>query len=184
MFTFLFKLFGWKLIMDCPKDLKKGLFVVCPHASWTDFLVGLGTRAATGFEIGYLGKEELFKPPFGWIFHALGGKPVVRSHSTNLVQSVAETFNKYDDIKVAMAPEGTRKNTDKLKTGFYYMAHTANVPLVLVGFDYPRKTVFISEPKNLSGDFKKDMQEILLPFYKNIQGVQKDWMKNYENDIF
>ncbi len=170
--------------MDCPKDLKKGLFVVCPHASTIDFLIGLGARSASGLKIGFLGKEELFKPPFGWIFYALNGKPVVRTHSTNLVQSVADTFNKYEEIRIAMAPEGTRKNVDKLKTGFYYMAHTANVPLVLVGFDYPRKTVFMSEPKPLSGDFKKDMKEILLPFFNKIQGVKKDWMKNYENDIF
>lgn len=184
MFAFLYKLFGWKIVMDCPNDLKKGLFVVCPHATWLDFLVGLGARASIKLKIGYLGKEELFKPPFGWIFYALGGKPVVRSHSTNLVQNVADTFNKYDELRIAMAPEGTRKNVEKLKTGFYYMAYTANVPLILVGFDYPRKTVFISEPKKLSGDFQKDMKEIMLPFYKNIQGVQKDWIKNYEKGIF
>jgi 1-acyl-sn-glycerol-3-phosphate acyltransferase len=184
MFSFFFKLFGWKLEMNCPKDLKKGLFVVCPHASWIDFLIGLGARASMELKIGYLGKEELFKPPFGWIFYALGGKPVVRTQSSNQVQDVAETLKKYDDIRVAMAPEGTRKNVGKLRTGFYYMAHLANVPLVLVGFDYPRKTVFVSEPKPLTGDFKKDMQEIMLPFYKNIQGVQKDWMKNYEKGVF
>lgn len=180
MFRFLFHLFGWKIVGKIDHQVKKCLFVVCPHATWIDFFVGLGARAALRTEIGYLGKEELFKPPFGWIFYALGGKPVKRSQSTNLVQSVAETFNNYDEIKVAMAPEGTRKNVSKLKTGFYYMAFTAKVPLILVGFEYPTKSVVISEPKYLTGDFKADMQNIMVPFYKNIQGFQKDWIKKYE----
>lgn len=157
---------------------------MCPHATWKDFFIGLGARAAIGAKIGYLGKEELFKPPFGWIFYALDGKPVKRSQSTNLVQSVAETFNSYDVIRVAMAPEGTRQNVSKLKTGFYYMAYTAKVPLILVGFEYPTKSVVLSEPKYLTGDFEEDMQEIMVPFFKNIEGVQKDWITNYEKGIF
>jgi 1-acyl-sn-glycerol-3-phosphate acyltransferase len=39
-----------------------------PHASWVDFPVGLGARAVIGKKIVYLGKAELFKPPFGWLF--------------------------------------------------------------------------------------------------------------------
>ncbi|WP_337044845.1 1-acyl-sn-glycerol-3-phosphate acyltransferase [Emticicia sp. 17c] len=182
--VFFFRLAGWKTVKNLPPDLKKGIFAVAPHATWFDFLIGVGARSDLGLRIGYLGKAELFKPPFGWLFKALGGTPVIRSHSTNFVQQVAETFNKHDSLLVAIAPEGTRKNVERLKTGFYYMAHTAGVPIIRVGFDYPRKTVFVEEPFYTTGDFEADMKKYFLPFYQQIQGAKKDWLENYEKGKF
>ncbi|PLK42998.1 1-acyl-sn-glycerol-3-phosphate acyltransferase [Emticicia sp. TH156] len=179
-----FRLAGWKTVHNLPNDLKKGIFAVAPHATWLDFLIGVGARADLGISIGYLGKAELFKPPHGWLFKALGGTPVVRSRSTNFVQQVAATFNKHTSLLVAIAPEGTRKNVKKLKTGFYYMAHTAGVPIIMVGFDYPRKTVFIEKPFYTSGDFEADMKAFFVPFFKQIEGEKKDWIDNYEKGIF
>lgn len=184
LFKALFRLAGWKTVDNLPVDLKKGLFVVGPHATWFDFLVGVGTRADLGKTIVYLGKAELFRPPFGFIFTALGGTPVVRSRSTNFVQQVADTFNKHETLLVAIAPEGTRKNVARLKTGFYYMAHTAQVPIIMVGFDYPRKTVFVDKPFYTSGDFEADMNTYFIPFFENIQGEKKDWLTNYKRGIF
>lgn len=184
LYKALFRLAGWKSVNNVPSDLKKAMFAVAPHAIWPDFLVGVGARADIGLKIGYLGKAELFRPPFGWIFKALGGTPVIRSHSTNFVQQVAETFDRHDELIVAIAPEGTRKNVARLKTGFYYMAHTAKVPIVMVGFDYPRKTVFLEKPFYTTGDFEADMQKYFVPFFKSIQGTHKDWIANYEKGEF
>ena len=184
LYKFLFRLAGWKTISKLPADLKKGLFAVAPHATWQDFMLGVGTRSDLGLWIGYLGKAELFKPPLGWLFRALGGTPVIRTHSTNFVEQVAETFNNHEELLVAIAPEGTRKNVKKLKTGFYYMAYTAKVPIIMVGFDYPRKTIFVEEPFYPSGDFEADMKKYFLPFYKGIQGIKKDWFRNYEEGKF
>jgi 1-acyl-sn-glycerol-3-phosphate acyltransferase len=180
----IFRLAGWKTIDKLPPDLRKGIFAVAPHATWYDFLVGVGARSDLGKSIKYLGKAELFRPPFGWLFRALGGTPVVRTHSTNFVQQVAETFNRHEKLLVAIAPEGTRKNVKRLKTGFYYMAHAAKVPIIMVGFDYPRKTVFVEEPFYTSGDFEADMRKYFIPFFKQIEGEKKDWLANYEKGDF
>lgn len=182
IFKTAFKLSGWKVIN--PPNVPKALFVVAPHSKTSDFFLGLCTRPTVNLNIGYLGKAELFKPPFGWIFRALGGTPVYRSKSTNFVQQVAETFKNHEKLLVAIAPEGTRKNVSQLKTGFYYMAHTANVPIVMSGFDYPRKSVIFAEPFMTSGDFEADMKKYFIPFFKTIQGFQKDWIKNYEQGKF
>lgn len=182
IFKISFRLFGWKVIN--PPNVPKGLFVVAPHNKTSDFFLGLCTRPTVNLNIGYLGKAELFKPPFGWIFRALGGTPVYRSKSTNFVQQVAETFKNHEKLLVAIAPEGTRKNVGQLKTGFYYMAHTANVPIIMSGFDYPRKSVIFAEPFMTSGDFEADMKKYFIPFFKTIQGFQKDWIKNYEQGKF
>ncbi len=176
------KIWGWKAI-NIPK-VKKGLFVVAPHNYTSDFILGICIRPIIGLKINYLGKSELFKPPFGWFFRALGGTPVYRTERTNFVQQVAETFNNHDELLVAMSPEGTRKNVSKLRTGFYYMAHTAKVPIIMTGFDYPRKLVVIADPFMTSGDFEADMKKYFLPFFNTIGGFKKDWMKNYSEGKF
>ncbi|MFT7434435.1 MAG: 1-acyl-sn-glycerol-3-phosphate acyltransferase, partial [Psychromonas sp.] len=76
---FLFNIAGWKLVGSIPQDLKKGVLAVCPHHKWQDFILGVAVRGEMGRKIGYLGKAELFKPPFGWLFRWLGGTPVIRN---------------------------------------------------------------------------------------------------------
>lgn len=180
----IFKLLGWKVVGALPITVKKAVFAVCPHATWKDFPLGIATRATMKLKIGYLGKAELFKPPFGFIFKALGGIPVVRTENRNMVDSQVDAIKKSDDRLFALAPEGTRKNVGKLRTGFYYMAFKAEIPIIMVGFDFPRKLIVIAEPFMPSGDFKTDMQQKFVPFFRTIEGVQKDWMTNYENGIF
>lgn len=174
----LYKLAGWKTVGDIPRHLPKAIWVVAPHASWKDFLLGIGVRAYIKIDIMYLGKAELFKPPFGWIFYALNGQPVNRSERTHLVDTVADLFHSKERLHIALAPEGTRKNVSELKTGFYYIALKANIPLVLVGFDYPRKVVEFSKPFYLSGDFEQD-KVVIAQFFNTIQGEKKDWLKRY-----
>ncbi len=179
-----FKLAGWKVINNLSPDIKKALFVVGPHNRTADFIIGICVRPVLNLNINYLGKEELFRPPFGWLFRYLGGTPVYRTKSTNFVQQVAETFNNHENLLVAMAPEGTRKNISKLRTGFYYMAHAAKIPLIMVGFDYPRKLVVIADPFMTSGNFEQDMLKHYIPFFETIGGFKKGWMKNYKEGKF
>ncbi len=184
IFRFFFKLSGWKVTGAVPADLKKAVIAVCPHTKWQDFFVGIGARATMRRKIGYLGKEELFRPPFGFLFRWLGGTPVYRKTSLNMVESYAAAIKGADDMLFSLAPEGTRGNVQKLKTGFYYMAIGGQIPIIPVGFDYEKKEVVINEPFIPSGDFKKDMIEKFIPFFKTISNTKKDWIKNYENGNF
>ncbi|GAB3951494.1 lysophospholipid acyltransferase family protein [Spirosoma harenae] len=174
----LFKLAGWRLIGDVP-NIPKAIWVVAPHTTNWDFFVGLGTRAAIGVWIQYLAKSSLFTWYSGWLFRALGGKPVYRDKSHNLVDAIVAVFNENSRLHICIAPEGTRSNVSKLKTGFYYIALKANVPLILVGFDWPRKSAILSKPLYVTGDYQRDM----IPFYEffsTIQGQKKDWLKQWE----
>jgi len=180
----LFYLFGWKIVGEIPTDLKKGVIAVCPHSKWQDFPIGIMSRGAMRRKIGYLGKAELFNGPFGFFFKWLGGTPVYRSKNNNMVEAYAESIKKADDMLFGIAPEGTRKNVSKLRTGFYYMAVGGQIPVIPVGFDFKKKEVIISKPFMPSGDFKKDMQEYFVPFFRTIYNCNKDWLKNYEQGIF
>ncbi len=181
MFNYLckivFKLLGWKVIGTLPKTLNKAIFIVAPHYTWFDFFIGLGSRATLGIAIGYLGKKELFDNKlFGWFFYGTGGHPVDRFSKNGVVGSVTELFESKKELFIAMAPEGTRKNVEKLRTGFYYIALEAKVPLIFVGFEFPTKTVIFNEiPFYVTGNWEMDLKEIKA-YFKTIKGKQKSWL--------
>ncbi|PRY34716.1 acyltransferase-like protein [Spirosoma oryzae] len=174
----LFRLWGWRIQGPVP-TVPKAIWVVAPHTTNWDFPIGLGIRPTIGIWIQYLAKSSLFTWYSGWLFRLLGGKPVYRDKSTNLVDATVRVFNESDRLHICITPEGTRANVDKLKTGFYYIALKANVPLILVGFDWPRKLVLLSEPLYVTGDYQRDM----LPFYQffaQVHGKKKDWLLRWE----
>ena len=164
-----FRLMGWKIAGEIDKNIKKCILMVVPHTSWHDFYLGIFTRGITGIPMHYIGKKELFKFPFGWYFKWMGGKPLDRSGNLNKVDSIAMTFEKYDELRLAIAPEGTRKQVNELKTGFYYIALKANVPIIPVAFDFGNKVVRIGKPFIPTGNYEQDLK-IILPHFKDIKG--------------
>jgi 1-acyl-sn-glycerol-3-phosphate acyltransferase len=151
---------GWKLNGEIPSGLKKMILLVGPHTSWKDILLGLATRSKLKiYKAKFLGKKELFDGPFGWFFRWLGGVPVDRKSKHGMVEQVVDMFNKSEEFKLGLSPEGTRKKVDKLRTGFYNIAKQANVPIVMVGFDFSKKEVVLGDAfytsNNEEGDFKK-----------------------------
>ena len=152
-----FKLMGWKIEGVFP-DLNKMIVAVVPHTKNFDFIVGILTRAAINEKINYVGKKELFNPITGWFFKALGGAPINRGAKENTVQAIVKIFKSRSFFRLAIAPEGTRKTVKQWKTGFYYIAREANVPILLVKFDYPQKKVFFLDLFYPTDDKKKDFE--------------------------
>lgn len=166
---FLFTVFGWKLENNFPKNLKKYVVIAAPHTSWIDFPIAILTRMATGTMIHFIGKRSLFKWPFGFFFRALGGTPVNRTKSNNLVDAVITVFNEKDEFRLGLSPEGTRKKVYKWKTGFYYIAKGANVPIVMATLDFENKCVKFSEPYYTTENKDKDFK-VFHNFFKGIKG--------------
>ncbi len=170
IYLFFFKLFGWKVKGSFPADLKKYVVAVAPHTSSWDFPIGLAARSILRIPSArFLGKSQLFKPPFGWLFRALGGYPVERSTSHDMVDQVVKIFNDHDQFILALAPEGTRKKVEKFKTGFYYIAKKADIPIIPVGFDFEKKEVIVGQPFYPSHDVEADF-ESLYSFYRKVKG--------------
>ena len=166
----IFKIIGWKTTGKMPTDIKKFVIAVAPHTSNWDFLIGVAARSILRIQKAqFLGKSQLFRPPFGWFFRILGGHPVERSSSQDMVEQVVKIFNRHDKFILAMAPEGTRKKVEKLRTGFYYIAKGAHIPIVPVGFDFHKKEVVVSQPLYPTDNMDNDMEKIL-SFYRTIRG--------------
>lgn len=160
IFRFIFKVFGWRIIGDVPRMLKKYVIIAAPHTTNWDFIIGLMTRFSLGFKSKFLGKKSLFKKPFGWFFKWLGGVPVDRSQRENLVDQVIKLFNDREEFVLALAPEGSRKNPGVWKTGFYFIAKGANVPIVRVKIDIAHKSVEFFEPFWPTGTIEVDLPVI------------------------
>jgi hypothetical protein len=86
-----------------------------------------------------------------------------------LVDQVADILSKHSDMMIAISPEGTRKKVDRLRTGFYYIAKKAGVPIVMVGFDFLNRRVLVSDALHTTDDPKADFDRILA-FFTPIQG--------------
>lgn len=178
LFDFLFKVCGWSLKGEYLVHIKKSIIIVAPHASWIDFPVGLGARSMMKIPIYFWGKKELFDGIFGWMFRWLGGYSVDRKNKSNLVDSIVDIYNHKESFIAVLAPEGTRKDVNELRTGFYYIATKANIPIIMIGFDFINKVIKVSEPFYPSGDFSVDKM-IIAEYFSKIPGVQKTWIKNY-----
>ncbi len=154
-----FHLMGWKIEGEFP-FLKKFIIAVYPHTQNMDFVIGVLTRSVLNEKISYVGKQELFNPLTGWFFRALGGTPVNRNSNENKVSALAKIFNEKDAFRMAIAPEGTRKKVDQWKTGFYYIALEAEIPVLLVHFNYPHKKVSFLRLFYPTGDIYNDIKEM------------------------
>ncbi len=167
------RLLGWKENITVPY-YDKCVICAAPHTSNWDLLIGELFYAAMGQKASFMMKKEWFFFPLGLFFKAIGGIPVDRQRKTSLVDQMADRFARSTRFHLAITPEGTRKPNPEWKKGFYYIALKAQVPIVLIGIDYPSRTIVATRSLVPTGDIEKDMKEIKHHF-KQFKG------KNPEN---
>ena len=165
---------GWKIKGDFDQSIKKSVVIVAPHTSYVDFIICSFTRRILKTEINFVGKKELFTWPFGWYFRWMGGAPLDRTKGQNKVEAIANIFKNREEFRLALAPEGTRKKVVDWKTGYYYIARKANVPIIPVSLDYPSKTITIGKEFYTTGEIDFD-QPKLKEFFKGCVGKVPEW---------
>ena len=161
---------GWKVTgFSDFESVKKAVIIAVPHTSWHDFYIGVLLRSVIGLKANFVGKKELFTFPFGWIFRALGGAPVIRKTNENQVEAIARLFNEHEVFRMTMAPEGTRKKVEEWRTGFYYIAKAANVPIIMFTLDFENKENRFSEPFYPTDDKEADFK-FMRKFFEGVKG--------------
>lgn len=166
------KLLGWTVKADYP-DTEKYVLIVAPHTSNWDFVVGLLANWALELHVRYIGKHTLFFWPWGWIFRLLGGVPVRRGRSADMIRQITRMFEDSDRLVFALAPEGTRSKTDHWKTGFYYIAKAAHVPIVMGYLDFGHKQAGLGGAFYPGGDIEADLRRIR-EFYRDRPGKRPE----------
>ncbi len=168
------KLTGWKVQGSLPPNCSKSVFIAAPHTSNWDLPYTLMVAFSLRLHIYWMGKEQIFKPPFRGVMMWLGGIPVNREKSSNLVAASVEAIQQADGpLQLVVPPEGTRSNTRYWKTGFYYIAVGAQVPIVMSYMDYEKKISGLGPVFQPSGDIDADMVRIKA-FYAPFKGKNAD----------
>ena len=162
---------GWRIAGDMP-NIPKLVAIAAPHSSNWDavwaFLFKIGWR----LEIRFIGKREAFVWPLGPLLRSFGGIPIDRGHADNVVKEMAQQFATHDKLWFALAPEGTRKQVKKWKSGFWRIAREAGVPILPAYFHYPEKTIGFGPLIYPTDDLAADMAKIR-EFYKPWQGKNR-----------
>ena len=167
-----FKVLGWKIVGNTTmsKDIiKKAVVIAAPHTSWHDFYIAILMRRIIGVKSNFVAKKELFIWPLSYYFKAIGGAPLDRRPGQNKVEAIAKLFEGKDEFRLALSPEGTRKKVEEWKTGFYYIAKKANVPIIMFTFDFENKQNKIAEPFYPTDDMEADFR-YMKSFFEGIKG--------------
>ena len=169
------KFLGFKAVGEIPTEAKF-ITLAVPHTTNWDLPNMLFYCFSTDQRISFMMKASVFRWPFGGFFRAMGGIPIDRSKKNDTVAQMVKAFEESDYLNVVIPPEGTRGRRDYWKTGFYYIALEANIPIVLGFLDYARKEVGYGPVLHPTGDIEKDFEKIAA-YYKE-RGVQGKYPKN------
>lgn len=167
--VFVLKVFKWNAVAAIPLP-PRCIIIGAPHTSNFDLILGLLLMGAQQVRFNWVGKKEAFWWPLGLLFRKLGGIPLDRKKSKKFVDQIIQLFNEREMLRVAIAPEGTRRKTSHWRTGFYYMAHGAGVPIVMAFIDKKTRVVGWSTLIHTTGDIQADF-EIIRRFYLDKHGI-------------
>lgn len=158
--TFL-KLAGWQIVGSLP-NIPQAVVLAVPHTSNIDGVYAIPTLLALDLDIKIMGKHSLFKIPVLASFLRWAGIiPINRNKKGSVLQASIDKFKTGQPLYLGLAPEGTRKYTPEWKTGFYYLALGANVPIIPVAMDYKTKEIRFMQPIHPTGDLNTDLPKIL-----------------------
>lgn len=176
---FILKLMGWRVKGEKPKH-KKFVFLAAPHTSNWDFPIGRLSNSKLDINLKVLMKKSWFFFPMGLIMRSLGAIPIDRTKSGTVMDYVVELFNKNEEFVFAITPEGTRSYVDYWKTGFYYIALKANVPIVCGYLDYRKKETGIGPTIHPTGNAEEDFEKIM-SFYRTITAKHPEQFNHHPN---
>jgi len=158
---------GWKAVDLREDKVERYVMALAPHTSNWDFFYIYIISQSLSIRGQWLGKHSLFKGPMGPIMRWMGGIPVVRTRSSNLVDQCIKAYNDDPRLMLAITPEGTRSRVDRWKTGFYNIAMGANVRIALAYLDYQKKEGGIGAMFTPTGNIDEDLPRIR-EFYREI----------------
>lgn len=155
-----FKVLGWRQIGSVPTE-NKYLFVAVPHTSNWDFVYGWMAIRALELNVTIFVKDVFFVWPIIYFCRFFGLSPVNRDERTNFVDSIATKFDEADQLAALITPEGTRKFNPNLKSGYYYLAKKASIPIVVAGPNYAKKTFTLQPARAPLPTFEEDAEQII-----------------------
>ena len=169
---FLMKISGWKTTGKLPED-QRVVLVAGPHTSNWDFVLAMSLILSLDVRIHWVGKHSIFKKGFRRLLKKMGGIPVNRINPEALKGEIQNITNKYKGFAIAIAPEGTRKKVERLKSGFLRIANETNSKIMMVGVDFSNKTIVFGDLFTPSGNKDKDLR-FIKDYFDNFTGKRPE----------
>ncbi|PJF22312.1 MAG: acyltransferase [Phototrophicales bacterium] len=175
-----FRLAGWRLEGEIPNEPKL-VIIAAPHTSnWDGWHLVMASWAIR-LRCRWMVKKEFMRVPLVGLFIRLtGGLPINRQASHNAVKAAVDAFKTNEHLILVIAPEGTRSKLDHWKTGFYFIAKEANVPLLAARMDYGRKVIDFITPEPLTGDLEHDIEVIWNLYRPPIRGLYPENQNDFK----
>ena len=156
------RIFGWKVDGFVPpvKGNENLVIIAGNHTSNWDGIFGFAAILGLDAKISFFGKHSLFtKPVLGKFLKYMGGIPVDKTKpGSGLTEVAIQNMKKLNGSLIAMAPEGTRAKTEKMKSGFLRIAKAVEGKIFLGAFDFGKKRIFLDKFYEPSGDSENDLQ--------------------------
>ena len=165
------KLMGWTIVGKVPNHAK-GILIGVPHTSYLDFFLAMAFMLSLGMKFNWLMKKVGFIFPFGPLLRYMNGIPIDRSKSNDITGQMVEWFGQNEKAWLTIAPEGTRKNVKRMKTGYLRIAKAVDVPVVMIGLHKPSREIQIQDSFPLTGDIDIDNAAIKSFVDANFEGVR------------
>lgn len=157
---------GWK-IEGYPPDRAKMVMIGAPHTSNLDVFLMVMMSWKLRIRVSFLVANDL-KFPLDVLSRWGNGIPIDRNKANNnTVEQVVDYMQNNDKVVLMIAPEGRLRRVEYWRSGFYYIAMGANLPIVPGYMDYSRKVIGLTDEFYPSGDIEADMAE-LQAFYNGI----------------
>lgn len=169
-----FKAQGWTIAGEELITDRRCVVIAAPHTSNWDMIFTMAAFDMLNLPVRFTIKDAWMKFPFGFIMEPAGGIAIDRrpraetGDRPSMVEAMTKLFeDRPDELALIVTPEGTRSLSTRWKSGFYHVATSANVPIVLGYLDYEKREAGVGKVIHPSGDFEADMREIS-DFYRTI----------------
>jgi 1-acyl-sn-glycerol-3-phosphate acyltransferase len=162
---------GWEARLDAPLPARC-VVIAEPHTSnWDGYFLVLG---ATALDLGahWMIKAEHRGGPVGALLRQTGAIFVERGKG-GAVDAAVAAFASGGPMRLAIAASGTRRRTDRWRSGFLQIARRAKVPIALGYIDYARKRIGIG-PALDSALPDAELRAAMIAFYHDKQGKRPE----------
>lgn len=169
----IFLISGWKLKLPVPDGVQRCVIIASPHTSNWDLLYARAAFYLMDIPLRFTIKDQMMRFPYGPVIRAMGGIGIDRSprkpgeERLSMTEAMADLFKKHQRLAVMVTPEGSRSLRTEWKTGFYYVAKMADVPIALGYLDYAKKEAGVGMMVHPSDDMESDLRKIMA-FYRDI----------------
>ncbi|MFT5136781.1 MAG: 1-acyl-sn-glycerol-3-phosphate acyltransferase [Arenicella sp.] len=157
----LYRLLGWRIVGEIPRDHPRLVLLCLPHTSNWDFVMAMLFLKAEKLQLTIFGKDGFYFFPLTILYKFFNVVPISRSKKSNFVEQAAKLYDNDVALWTGMAPEGTRSKINSLKSGYYHLAKTADVWVTVLGMDYSHKKLVIKPARPVLETFAADEADLI-----------------------